>query len=331
MQKIVLLGGSGFIGTRLCKRLLENESLSVSIIDKVMSSDYPSLTTIADVRLIDELRSSVPSGAVIINLAAEHRDDVQPKSLYDEVNVAGARNVCDIAREKKVERIIFTSSVAIYGFAAIGTDENGDPNPFNDYGRTKLEAESVYDEWYSEEPDSRALFIVRPTVVFGERNRGNVYNLLEKVASGHFIMIGSGENRKSMAYVENIAAFLEFAINSKNGKHVYNYIDKPDMSMNELVRNVNEIIGRGRKTGIRIPYWLGYLAGMCFDFFGWALRRQFTISAIRVKKFCSNTVFGTSIGESGFVAPVELTDALQRTIRYEFLEDHSEESLFTSE
>ena len=53
---------------------------------------------------------------VIINLAAEHRDDVKPSSLYHEVNVEGAKNVCDIA-SKKIHSIIFTSSVAVYGLS----------------------------------------------------------------------------------------------------------------------------------------------------------------------------------------------------------------------
>lgn len=51
-----------------------------------------------------------------MNLAAEHRDDVRPISLYDEVNVGGAQNVCVAANELGIEHIILTSSVSIYGF-----------------------------------------------------------------------------------------------------------------------------------------------------------------------------------------------------------------------
>jgi GlcNAc-P-P-Und epimerase len=99
------------------------------------------------VRSIEALRNAVPEGGVLINLAAEHRDDVRPKSLYDEVNVDGARNLCQVAREKGIQHIIFTSSVAVYGFAPAGTDESGEINYFNDYGRTKWLAEGVFKEW----------------------------------------------------------------------------------------------------------------------------------------------------------------------------------------
>jgi nucleoside-diphosphate-sugar epimerase len=104
-----------------------------------------------------------------------------------------------VAEEKGIKTIVFTSSVAIYGFAPLGTDESGEINYFNDYGRTKYEAELVYKAWYEKDPENRKLVIVRPTVVFDEQNRGNVYNLLRQIASGKFMMIGNGENRKSMA------------------------------------------------------------------------------------------------------------------------------------
>ncbi len=74
---------------------------------------------------------------VIVNLAAVHRDDIRPLSRYDDVNVQGSVNVCEAARKHEINKIVFTSSVAIYGFALADTDESGEPNYFNDYGRTK--------------------------------------------------------------------------------------------------------------------------------------------------------------------------------------------------
>ena len=85
------------------------------------------------------------------------------------------------SRNKDIKTIIFTSSVAIYGFAPPNTDEGGEANYFNDYGRTKWLAEQAYSKWYSEDTENRRLIIIRPTVIFGEGNRGNVYNLLKQI------------------------------------------------------------------------------------------------------------------------------------------------------
>jgi nucleoside-diphosphate-sugar epimerase len=331
MQTINVIGGSGFIGTRLVRRLRSKEQLAVQITDKAPSKEHPDVVTLGDIRSVEQLRTSIANGSVIINLAAEHRDNVLPLSLYDEVNVGGARNICTVASEKGVRTIIFTSTVAVYGFAPIGTDESGNIAPFNDYGCTKYEAEQVFKAWQAEVPTERTLVIIRPTVVFGEQNRGNVYNLLRQIASGKFIMVGNGENRKSMAYVENVAAFIEYSLSFKPGIHIYNYIDKPDFSMNTLVSKVNQILGRTASIPFRLPFAVGYFIGKCFDGIAALTGKRFAISAIRVKKFCANSVYNSAIDQTGFVPPVPLDQALAQTVRHEFLESHENEGVFYSE
>lgn len=330
MSNVDIIGGSGFIGTRLVRRL-SLSGYKISIIDKNLTREFPDLLTRVDVRQIDELRDAIKSGACLINLAAEHRDDVRPLSLYDEVNVGGARNLCSIAREKNIRTIVFTSTVAVYGFAQIGTDESGNIAPFNDYGRTKYEAEQVFKAWQAEAPDERTLVIIRPTVVFGEQNRGNVYNLLRQIASGRFVMVGKGENRKSMAYVENVAAFIEYSLSFKPGLHIYNFIDKPDFTMNQLVGSVKRTLGQPEQIGFRLPYSVGYAIGKGFDLVAAITGKRLAISAIRVKKFCANSVYNTAIDKTGFVPPVPLAQALEKTIRHEFIEKHDDEPLYFSE
>jgi nucleoside-diphosphate-sugar epimerase len=329
-MKITVIGGSGFVGTRLCKRFINQSTDNFHIIDKSISYYFSDKTSIANIRYpidIDLIKDS----SIIINLAAEHRDDVTPKSLYDETNVQGAINVCEIARKKNISKIIFTSSVAVYGFAPLGTNESGKISPFNDYGRTKWEAENVYKKWQSEDSVNRTLVIVRPTVIFGERNRGNVFNLLRQIASGKFIMVGDGLNRKSMAYVENVAAFLEYSLSFKPGIHVYNYIDKPDFTMNQLVSHVNKLLGRPAEIKFRLPFWVGFSIGKIFDGLSFLVKKKFAISSIRVKKFCANSVYESAIDKTGFVAPVHLMEAIEKTVRYEFIEDHQSEQVFYTE
>ena len=326
---IVIIGGSGFIGTRLAFQLSQSKTL-FQIVDKAPSGSFPEKVLIADVRKpLSISYSSAPSA--LVNLAAEHRDDVRPFSLYDEVNVNGARNVCDLARAKDVNKIIFTSSVAVYGFAPLSTNESGVISPFNDYGRTKWEAEQIYKKWQAEDYRNRTLVIVRPTVVFGERNRGNVFNLLRQIASGKFVMVGDGLNRKSMAYVENIAAFLEYSLDFKPGIHIFNYIDKPDLTMNTLVSHVNKLLGRSSEINFRLPFSLGLLIGSGFDLVAKITSNKFPISAIRVKKFCANSVYESAIESTGFIPPVPLMEAIEKTVRFEFIEDHKAEQVFYSE
>lgn len=330
-MSINIIGGSGFIGSRLVKRLLLKGDFNFKIIDIARSNLYVNYFKFGDVINPATFSHHILNDSIIINLAAEHRDDVRPLSLYHDVNVGGARNVCSVARQKNVRTIVFTSSVAVYGFAPLGTDEGGAINPFNDYGVTKYEAEQIYKEWQSEAPLERTLVIIRPTVVFGEQNRGNVYNLLRQIASGGFLMVGSGQNRKSMAYVENLAAFIEYSMGLGPGAHIFNYIDKPDFTMYTLVSKVNKILGRSGSVRFRLPYFLGLVIGKGFDIVAKLSGKRFAISSIRVKKFCANSVYNTAIDQTGFVPPVPLEQALEQTVRYEFLEKHDREAVFYTE
>ncbi len=326
---IVIFGGSGFIGTKLCFQLSQSKK-TFQVVDKEPSKFFPEKVLMADIRL-PLLNSFSEKPSVFINLAAEHRDDVHPAILYDEVNIEGAKNVCNLARTQNINKIIFTSSVAVYGFAPVGTNEFGTIKPFNNYGRTKWEAEQIYKEWQSEDQQNRTLVIIRPTVVFGERNRGNVFNLFRQIATGKFMMVGDGLNRKSMAYVDNVAAFLEFALNFKPGLHIFNYTDKPDFSMNDLVAHIKKILGKSPKITYRIPFSLGILMGSIFDLIAKVTGKKFSISAIRVKKFCADSVYESAIHSTGFIAPVTLLEAIEKTVRFEFIENHKIEQIFYSE
>jgi nucleoside-diphosphate-sugar epimerase len=327
---IAIIGGSGFIGTRLAETL-RSRGFAFRIIDKRVSETFPQATILADVTKEETLAPALAGCDVIINLAAEHRDDVFPRSLYDAVNVDGARNVCQAASNSGVKRIIFTSSVAVYGFVSRETGENGRIAPFNDYGRTKYAAEQVYGSWQEQDPAGRSLVIVRPTVVFGERNRGNVFNLLQQIARRRFVMIGSGQNRKSMAYVGNVAAFIAHMLDADPGVHVSNYVDKPDMTMQELVNLAHRTMSIRNRLPIRVPYPVGYVVGLGCDVFARVSGKKLPVSRIRVKKFCSGTQFGSAAASYGFAQPVELREAIVRTIRAEFLGGAVDGPLFYSE
>lgn len=324
-KTIGIIGGNGFLGSNLVKRLeVNNRSFIVGDIKpygKSIDLDVENLKSFSRMSKVD----------CFINLAAVHRDDIRPLSRYDDVNVQGSINVCEAARKYNINKIIFTSSVAIYGFAPANTDESGSPNFFNDYGRTKYLAEQVYKKWHAEDPENRTLVIVRPTVIFGEGNRGNVFNLLKQIASRRFMMFGNGKNKKSMAYVENVADFLEHSLSFNPGLHIYNYIDKPDFDMNALVSNARKTLFKKNNVGLRLPAFMGMFIGYLADIFSRLTGKTLPISRIRVKKFMSTTQFASSVSETGFVPSVSLEEGLARTLRYEFLEDNSGKPTFETE
>ena len=316
MALVSVVGGSGFIGAHLVSRL-EKSDTSVRIVDVSLPNDEEGFVR-ADVRDRDSLAGALRGSEVVYNLAAVHRDDAKPATLYREVNVRGAANLCDVCRELGIRKIVFTSSVAVYGAESQNASEESVLAPVSPYGHTKLRAEQIYREWYEEDPDRRTLVIVRPTVVFGEGNRGNVYELVRQIFSRRFIMVGRGRNRKSMAYVGNVSAFLFHVLGLGTGVHIFNYVDKPDLSMEELVQMVRLTLGRAPVTRVRIPYAVGYLFGVVCDLVAAASGKRLPISAIRIRKFCSTTTFvAQRFASTGFRPPIGLRKALAKTIKYE--------------
>jgi nucleoside-diphosphate-sugar epimerase len=324
---ILTIGGSGFVGSFLIKEL---HNYKVGNIDKNPSPFFDDITTNGDIRNLDEIK--IPKGTKsVVLLAAEHRDDVSPISLYYDVNVQGTKNVLRAMDNAGVKNIIFTSSVAIYGLNKTNPDENHPEDPFNHYGKSKWQAEHVIKEWYHNDPDRKSITIIRPTVIFGERNRGNVYNLLKQISSGKFIMIGKGQNKKSMAYVGNIVALIKNRIEkSEPGYHIFNYADKPDFSMVELTRIIEEKM-KIKLPSIKIPYLLGMVGGYGFDFISVLLRKKFSISSVRVKKFCATTQFDASKVRSVFKSPYTLDEGLNKTLEHEFINKQEDDVLFYTE
>ena len=292
-------------------------NIPVRIGDLRPSEVFPDLCVQCDVRRHETLNEVAHGTRAIVNLAAEHRDDVRPLSRYHETNVEGASQVCLAASNAGIQKIVFASSAAVYGFHPYPVDESGPFAPFNAYGKTKLDAEGVYRAWAAED-SSRTLVIVRPTVVFGEGNRGNVYNLLHQIASGRFLMVGSGNNVKSMAYVGNVAAFLIHTISLGPGVHTFNYVDGPDMNTRDLVEYFKRCLGIHGKT-LSIPMPVALAGGYLMDMLAHLSGRTFPISAIRILKFCESTQFRADLAaQSGFIPLCSLSEGLARTLQFEF-------------
>ena len=332
-MKIVLIGGSGFVGTRLIDLLNKDKDKEYKLknIDLLPSHFFNDITVIGDVRDEEKISSELKEADLVVLLAAQHRDDVTPVSLYYDTNVKGMEVTLRAMEKNKVKRLIFFSSVAIYGINKINPDETHSADPFNHYGKSKWEAEKVLKKWWESHPDWN-INVVRPTVICGERNRGNVYNLLRQISSGKFLMVGKGKNSKSMAYVGNVVAFVKFLIeNYKQGYNVFNYIDKPDKNMNELVILVNKILNR-KAPKVHFPYWLGMLGGYGFDLLAKVTGKKLAISSVRVKKFCATTSFDSLKAYStGFIPPFTVDEGLKRTIEFEFINPPTDDIVFKSE
>lgn len=331
-MNVVLIGASGFVGTRLIGLLQNSDSnYNLKNVDLQPSYFFNDITVIGDVREQQQMDECLSGADVVVLLAAQHRDDVTPVSLYYDTNVKGMEVTLNAMEKNGVKRIVFFSSVAVYGLNKKNPNEEHEKDPFNHYGKSKWQAEQVLQNWYKNHPDWN-INIIRPTVIFGERNRGNVYNLLKQISSGRFLMVGNGKNKKSMAYVGNIVAFVKYMIDNKTtGYNVFNYIDKPDFNMNDLVLHIEKVLNK-KIPSTHFPYWMGMIGGYCFDMLAFITRKKLSVSSVRVKKFCATTEFDASkLLQTDFKPPYTLGEGLARTLEFEFLHPRKDNITFKTE
>ena len=221
--------------------------------------------------------------------------------------------------EYGIKNLVFRSSVAIYGLNKTNPDEVNQVDPFNHYGKSKWEAELVIKEWYEKNPEGKSVTIIRPTVIFGIGNRGNVFTLFKMISKGYFFSIGKGLNVKSLYYVENVAAFIYHLINNPSkGKRIFNYVDYPNLNLNQTVDHIASIL----KVPVRkfsLNFSLTYLLGFVLDLVSKITGIKFKLSKIRVKKYCANSMFLADRAFQEFNPPYSLEEGLEKTLKKEFL------------
>ena len=130
---------------------------------------------------------------------------MKDKTDYQKTNVDGAKNIVKVCIEKCISKVIFTSSVAVYGFAQLALVV--EVNPFNEYGRIEICTEKIFEAWYSADKPNRSLLIIAPLSSLGKAIAGTYTTCSIKLPQGASNDRWRTENKKSMAYIANVVAF----------------------------------------------------------------------------------------------------------------------------
>jgi len=248
-----IFGGEGFIGRHLAEWArtcgiaegVERRVVSVDLEESDRNEGADRIFIKGDVRqplsIIDP-RLSSPS--IIYNLAAVHRTPGHPVHEYFETNLKGAENVCDFARRNGVRTIVFTSSIAPYGASEPLKTEDTLPLPNTPYGISKLVAEHIHRTWQAERPDERRLVIVRPGVVFGHGEGGNMTRLYWAMRKRRFVFPGRTDTIKACIYVKDVARLLaEMAERPEPGVFLYNLTYEPAPTIREICATYADVTG----------------------------------------------------------------------------------------
>ncbi|MFO1418946.1 MAG: NAD(P)-dependent oxidoreductase [Methylotetracoccus sp.] len=305
IKNCIIFGGTGFIGTHLTQYLLRN-----GLTDKIYLADLKPPRTQAYAKELQDglasgkvvylhcdVRQPIPigdlpdHGDLIFNLAAIHREPGHAEHEYYETNLPGATNVCDYATRIGCNRIVFTSSISPYGPSEDPKTEQSEPAPETPYGITKLAAEKIHREWQQGD-QARRLLIMRPGVVFGPGEGGNVTRLIRSLYRRYFLYMGNRETRKAGGYVKELCHVIEYALdyqtNTGEGVVIVNFTMDPPTKLERFVEAICTSGGFERRP-LSVPRWALLGVSYPIDSVARALKITQPISPVRIRKLFRST------------------------------------------
>ncbi|MDB5819318.1 MAG: hypothetical protein JWQ11_2958 [Rhizobacter sp.] len=327
----VIFGGTGFIGLHFARFLVDQAKFTrVVLADVKPPQEHIASTFVQDLlgrgavnyvqcdvrQPISVAALGLPGQvALIANFAAVHREPGHQPHEYFETNIPGARHVCAFAQEVGCEDIIFTSSISPYGPSESERTEATIPTPETAYGSSKLAAELIHEGWRQADASRRRLLVVRPGVVFGPGEGGNVSRLVGMITKGFFVYAGNQKTRKAGIYVKELCRAIWWMHERQQerppGLATVNMTMNPGPSMLEYVEAIERV--HGKKAFVpSIPVWalLG-AARVAQTLFG-PLGMLKSVNVVRVRKLVrSNNILPARLAAEGYPYAYSLETALE--------------------
>jgi len=316
--KNLVTGGSGFLGSHLVEALLaRGEKVRALVRPTSETAHLASLGVewvYGDLGDVQSLRTATRDVERVYHCAALAADWGK-REAFHAANVAGVRNLVEMALEAGVKKFVHVSTTDVYGHPDYPADETA---PYRlrgwHYGDTKIEGEQVV--WAYHRQHGLPVTVVRPVNIYGPRSTTFVLEIVELLKSGSMMHIGSGLKPGGLTYVTNVVdVMLRAADSERSVGQAYNASDGSDVTWRQYVDRLAEIVGVASPR-IAIPHRLAYLTG-------WAMEKIYSALRIEARPLLTRMVaevFGTDQGfpidkarrELGYEPEVDLDEGMRR-------------------
>jgi len=338
--KILITGGSGFLGRHIVKEFLEAGSLMdirlIRVFDLKSYPDNGNLTDErieffqADIRDLDALNKACMGIDIVIHSAAIVDWGTHSEKEVFDVNVGGTENVIRACKENGIVILVFTSSLdAVYnGEPLVNIDENVPypENHSNMYCRSKYLSEISVLEANS---GKLRTCVLRPADIYGEGDPYHIDSLINMAKNGFYVRLGNGTSRCQHVYVGNMAyahVLVTLAMIMENCSvcgETYFITDGSGVNFFSFFDQIVEKAGyKIWPRNLWLPRWFAFLLGTMSEFIV-LLARPFTkynpkFSRFAVTYTCTDFTFsaGKAKRDFGYITKYDEREAFERTITY---------------
>jgi len=333
-MKTLVTGATGFIGNHLIRELL-GEKRNVRCLVRKSSNravlrEFEKLgveTVSGDLLDKASLQRAVRGVKIAYHVAGEVYS-VSRDSTYYKVNVRGTENLVEACLTENIRKFIYLSSIAAVGpnrDRNILLKEADECHPIVPYGKSKYEAEKILLTYYREK--DFPVVIVRPPIVYGPRQKSELTNVFRAIKKGKFMIVGAGDNLKSLCYIDNLIQGMVLAEKKGKSGEIYFIADEKPYSINELCSTISRLEGK-EVSYTHLPTFIADLSGFLFNvihrLFKFSFLPLFTIKTVKLDFACDISKAGK---ELGYVPQINLEEGLKRTLAWHNAEEekHSNE------
>jgi len=260
MQKILVTGANGFIGSNLVKRLLYEENEVRSLVRKTSDLSFlDGLNTelfYGDINNVESLKTALNDIDLVFHVAGLAAD-WGPYSIFDKVNFQGTKNVAQTAAKAGIKKLVYISTVAFHGFGKINmTEESPVAKNLIPYADTKYKSEQWL--WNFQNQTDMKITAVRPGNVFGVNDRTFMLKYLEAMQTGKFMEVNKGRSKTCPVFIDNLIDVITLiSREDKADGHAFIATDGLDIDWHTFNSKLADGLGI-KLPKASIPYGVAY-------------------------------------------------------------------------